>query len=88
VEKRIAEVARRRSITEERDEVSTSAQGHDQRGVRKMQYETVDETKLAAQRLRPLVLVVVAAKLAVSALLLTTVQFPTEANTTEIVALR
>ena len=62
--------------------------GHDQRGVRKMQYETVDEAKLAAQRLRPLVLVVVAAKLAVSALLLTTVQLPTGANTTEIVALR
>ncbi|WP_018236634.1 hypothetical protein [Ensifer sp. BR816] len=53
-----------------------------------MQYETVDEAKLAAQRLRPLVLVVVAAKLAVSALLLTTVQLPTGANTTEIVALR
>jgi hypothetical protein len=53
-----------------------------------MQYETVDEAKLTAQRLRPLVLVVVAAKLAVSALLITTVQFPTEVNAPEIVALR
>ncbi|PDT84786.1 hypothetical protein [Sinorhizobium sp. BJ1] len=53
-----------------------------------MQYETVDEAKLTARRLRPLVLVVVAAKLAVSTLLLTTVKFPTEAGTPEIVALR
>lgn len=53
-----------------------------------MQYETVDEARLTVQRLRPLVLVVVAAKLAVSALLLTTVQFPTAVETTEIVALR
>ncbi|APG85244.1 hypothetical protein [Sinorhizobium americanum] len=53
-----------------------------------MQHETIDEAKLTAQRLRPLVLVVVAAKLAVSALLLTTVQLPTESNRTEIVALR
>ncbi|ASY69780.1 hypothetical protein [Sinorhizobium fredii] len=53
-----------------------------------MQYETVDEATLTARRLRPLIFVVVAAKLAVSALLLTTVQFPTEVETPEIVALR
>ncbi|OAP38204.1 hypothetical protein AU381_21700 [Sinorhizobium glycinis] len=54
----------------------------------KMQYETVDEAKLTAQRLRPLVLVVIAAKLAVSVLLLTTVQLPPDANTPDVVALR
>ncbi|WP_164476196.1 hypothetical protein [Sinorhizobium glycinis] len=53
-----------------------------------MQYETVDEAKLTAQRLRPLVLVVIAAKLAVSVLLLTTVQLPPDANTPDVVALR
>ncbi|WP_167549754.1 hypothetical protein [Ensifer aridi] len=53
-----------------------------------MQDGISDETKLTAQRLRPLVFIVVAAKLAVSAFLLTTVQFPAPVAAPEIAALR
>lgn len=51
-----------------------------------MQGEIPHDPELAAKRLRPLVVVVVAAKLGVSALLLATVHFPPPPS--EIVALR
>jgi hypothetical protein len=51
-----------------------------------MQGELSDDAKLAAKRLRPLVVVVVTAKLVVSVLLLATVQYSPPAL--EIVALR
>ncbi|MDK1374977.1 hypothetical protein QN222_10835 [Sinorhizobium sp. 6-70] len=52
--------------------------------------ELIDERRITAQRLRPLVIVVVASKLAISALLLTTVQLspPAPAPAPEIAALR
>jgi hypothetical protein len=53
-----------------------------------MQNGVGDEGKFTTQQLRPLVLIVIAAKLAVSALLLTTVQFPAPVSTPEIAALR
>ena len=51
-----------------------------------MQGELSEDAKLAAKRLRPLVVVVVTAKLVVSVLLLATVQYSPPAS--EIVALR
>ncbi|ABR61073.1 hypothetical protein GOC91_11480 [Sinorhizobium medicae] len=51
-----------------------------------MQGEILHDDELAAKRLRPLVVVVVAAKLGVSALLLATVHLPPPAS--EIAALR
>ncbi|MCZ4092003.1 hypothetical protein [Sinorhizobium psoraleae] len=53
-----------------------------------MKQELIDESRTTAQRLRPLVIVVVASELAVSALLLTTVQFPSPTPPPEIAALR
>ncbi|WEX76492.1 hypothetical protein PYH37_004803 [Sinorhizobium numidicum] len=53
-----------------------------------MKHGTVDETKATVERLRPLVVVVVAAKLAISALLLTTVQYSPPVAAPEIAALR
>jgi hypothetical protein len=57
-----------------------------QAGSDEMQGEISDDAKLAAKRLRPLVVVVVTAKLVVSVLLLATVHYSPPAS--EIVALR
>ncbi|WEX86110.1 hypothetical protein PZN02_002368 [Sinorhizobium garamanticum] len=53
-----------------------------------MEQELIHEGRITAQRLRPLVIVVVASKLAVLALLLTTVQFSSPPPAPEIAALR
>ncbi|WP_167354068.1 hypothetical protein [Sinorhizobium saheli] len=53
-----------------------------------MEYEPIDEAEAAARRLRPLVALVAAVGLAVSALLLTTVELPPQAAQPEIAALR
>lgn len=53
-----------------------------------MDEEVIDEAKATARQLRPLVITVVAAKLAVTVLLLTTVQHAPPLSEPEIVALR